>query len=279
MIMNGAPGGEGERGGGTFCSPWCYCREVRVFHWLLIMWDSAYWFATRHQSSANPPAWNTDTILIMMCFNIRFRFSEGFENMVIFMVLHFFMNTSQDLVLNSASDLDMCPKEMLNTRPSWLGWPPDLLASNYHNECLAHSATGTGRSMQKGFIDVILSFLWRIFITVAHHLLLFIPGPLTTHPCFCIKYSNSQDDIFLSLPESGQTRECVIRVTGGVGRLSGNIQSTHNNWWWPRQDANNLEMEMSDNWEHWVHQNLKRRCQSGWMFLEISKLLSFPYRI
>ena len=79
--------------------------------------------------------------------------------MVIFMVLHFFMNTSQDLVLNSASDLDMCPKEMLNTRPGWLGWPPDLLASNYHNECLAHSATGTGRSMQKGFIDVILSFL------------------------------------------------------------------------------------------------------------------------
>ena len=44
--------------------------------------------------------------------------------------------------------------------------------------------------MQKGFIDVILSFLWRFFITVAHHLLLFILGPLTTtHPGFCIKYS------------------------------------------------------------------------------------------
>lgn len=98
-------------------APWCYCREVRVFHRLLIIWNFAYWFATQHQSSVNPPARNTDTILIMMCFNIRFRFSEGFENMVIFVVLHFFMNTSQDLVLNSASDRDMCPKEMLNTRP------------------------------------------------------------------------------------------------------------------------------------------------------------------
>ena len=99
-------------------APWCYCREVRVFHRLLIIWNFAYWFATQHQSSVNPPARNTDTILIMMCFNIRFRFSEGFENMVIFVVLHFFMNTSQDLVLNSASDRDMCPKEMLNTRPA-----------------------------------------------------------------------------------------------------------------------------------------------------------------
>ena len=115
----------------------------------------------------------------MMCFNIRFRFSNErriwkYGN---FLVLHFHEYKSQDLVLNSASD--MCPKEMLNTQPR--PRPPDLLASNYHNEGLVRRATGIGRAMQKGFIDVILSFLWRIFITVAHHLLLFIPGPLTTH--------------------------------------------------------------------------------------------------
>ena len=95
--------------------------------------------------------------------------------------------------------------------------PPDLLASNYHNECLARPATGIGRSLQKGFIDVILSFLWRIFITVAHHLLLFIPDPLTHVPASVLNIPGWY--ISESLPGSGQTRECAI--SRNRGRVSG----------------------------------------------------------